>query len=101
MKSILLISVFALFAFSFLGSLTPDSVQTSARKDSIIKISQIADFRKQVDLADTNSEGLCDTCVASYKAVIVENRILARRISEQNYEMSKVIARNDSILSKK
>ncbi|NBB26772.1 hypothetical protein [Cellulophaga sp. BC115SP] len=101
MKITLLFSAFIFCAFTFFGSLNDTVKSTNPHKDSVQKITQIATIRKTIDSIDSHSEGLCDTCVAAYKTVIIENRLLAKRISEQNYEMSKLIEQNDAILNRK
>lgn len=69
-----------------------------SEQDSIIftkaKIQQIQDIREEVQ-QDTASFGLCDTCVTSYQAVIVENRLLAEKVATQNARLMELISRNE------
>lgn len=61
-------------------------------QDSIIfthaKIKQVQAITQEVKQIDSTQFGLCDTCVAEYKGVIMESRLLAKEISRQNSEMA-------------
>ncbi|MEA5259468.1 hypothetical protein VB264_16835 [Arcicella aquatica] len=99
MKTILIFSCITALSFSFLGSISPAHNQAKPKKDTTFyKVQQISTMRVKLDSIEKYSEGLCDTCVAAFRGAIVENRILARRISEQNFEMQKLIQKNDSLL---
>lgn len=101
MKSILFLSVLTLFTFwSCLNEQNVKPTKVNLKEESPLqKVAKISYLKQQIDTVDKFQEGLCDTCVASYKAVIIENRLLAKRISEQNFEMQKLILHNDSIIN--
>ncbi len=101
MKSILFLSVLTLFTFwSCLNeqNVKPTKVHLKG-ETSLQKVAKITLMRKQVDSVLTFKAGQCDTCVGSYQAVINENRLLAAKLSEQNYKMQKLILHNDSVLN--
>lgn len=99
MKSTLIFSFITALSFTFLGSISPEVKQAKPKQDStIFKVEQISKMKIQLDSLDKYYDGLCDTCVAGFRGAIVENRILAKRISEQNFEMKKLIEANDKIL---
>ncbi|MEA5257170.1 hypothetical protein VB264_05185 [Arcicella aquatica] len=101
MKSILFLSVLTLSVFwSCLNEQgVKPSIKTPNAESGLQKVAKITYIKQQIDTVERFQEGLCDTCVASYKAVIIENRLLAKRISEQNFEMQKMILHNDSIIN--
>ena len=100
MKSIFFLSVLTLtLFFSCLNEqkVSPKKM-VATHIDSLQKVAEITLMRKQVDSVLTFQAGQCDTCVESYKAVIINNRLLTAKLSEQNYLMQKLILHNDSIL---
>jgi len=101
MKSILFLSVLTLSVFW--SCLNEQNVKPSTKpisqESGLQKVAKITLMKQQVDTVERLQEGLCDTCVASYKAVIIENRLLAKRLSEQNYKMQLLIQHNDSVLN--
>ena len=90
--------VLAGFQLSSCTEATATNKPLVSEQDSIIftkaKIQQIQDIREEVQ-QDTASFGLCDTCVTSYQAVIVENRLLAEKVATQNARLMELISRNE------
>ncbi len=100
MKSTLIFSFLTALSFTFLGSISPESNKVILKKDSTVyRVGQISKMTIQIDSLDKDYFGLCDTCVASFRGAIVKNRMLAKRISEQNFEMEKLIEKNDSTIA--
>ncbi len=59
-------------------------------------LSKVEDFsalRHELVGLDSSQFGLCDTCVASYRSAIAENRLVAQELSRQNLLLqTKVLA---------
>lgn len=100
MKSTLIFSLLTVLSFSFFGSISPDDVQVKPKYNAPAryKVEQISKMRIQLDSVDKYYDGMCDTCVAAFRGAIIENRILAQRISEQSFAMKELIEQNEKLL---
>ena len=74
-------------------------------KPSLQKIEQMTQLRKEMEALDNSQFGFCDTCVASYRSAIAENRLACQELSRQNLllqtkvlAMKKLNLRVDSLL---
>lgn len=98
MKSTLIFSLLTALSLFFLESIGSKKIDNN-RLDSAHKIVKIANMRVRLDSIDVYSAGLCDTCVAGFRSAVVENRLLAKRLSEQNFELQELIQKNDSTIA--
>lgn len=70
------------------------------------KVEDISALRHELVGLDSSQFGLCDTCVASYRSAIAENRLVAQELSRQKnlllqtkvLAMKKLNIRVDSLL---
>lgn len=76
-----------------------------SEKMILTKVEDIAHLRHELSGLDSTQFGLCDTCVASYRSAIAENRLACQELSRQNLllqtkvlAMKKLNLRVDSLL---
>lgn len=87
------------FGLSKISDKPLEEVRKSYQVDSG-KVSQISALRNEVSKVEKEQFGVCDTCVASYRSTIVENRILATELVKQNTRMQAVIDSNNAEIEK-
>jgi predicted kinase len=58
-------------------------------------VEQITLLNQSIKIDTAKNAGLCDTCYASVKSVVIENRIGVNKASEQNYDIAQLIASNE------
>lgn len=96
MKNYIIFSLFVLIAIACKNDVV------NAKKDdsqkTIAKVKQINNLAKDIKRIDTEQAGLCDTCVASYESVILENRTLAYQMQLKNQMMAIQLQKLDLIL---
>ncbi|MFC0182748.1 hypothetical protein ACFFJX_27625 [Pseudarcicella hirudinis] len=78
----------------------PSAVKTTDIAQHVKKVLQIKKLREEIEQVNQNSFGVCDTCVTGYKAVLIENRLLANQLSEQNRKMKIAIDSNEAEIRK-
>lgn len=99
MKGLLVLLVSIVSSFIVLLGIDTKNQETTVALDTT-SVYAISKMRSEVDSINTNLGGICDTCITAYKAVIVENRMLANELSAQNYEMQQIIEKNKKLLHK-
>ena len=93
MKNYIIFSLLILFAYA-----CKKEVVNAKQDDSPKKIEKVAQLSKQIKQLKTEQAGLCDTCVASYESVILENRTLAYQLQLENQKMAIQLQKMQSIL---
>jgi hypothetical protein len=54
-----------------------------------VKVDTISRMAAEIKRLDSLQNGVCDTCVTGFKSVIVENRLVAKELSDQTAELRK------------
>ena len=93
MKNFIIFSLFILVAYS-----CKKDVVNAKKDNSPVKIEQVAKLTNEIKKVKVEQAGLCDTCVASYESVILENRTLAYQLQLENQKMAIQLQKMQSIL---
>lgn len=93
MKNYITFSLLVLFAYSCKKDVVNAKVDNSP-----VKIEQVAKLTSEIKKVKVEQAGLCDTCVASYESVILENRTLAYQLQIENQKMAIQLQKMQSIL---
>lgn len=64
-----------------------DTLTFSSVDSTSFKIDSISRLAAEIKRLDSTQNGVCDTCVTAYKSVIVENRLVAKELSDQTAEL--------------
>lgn len=93
MKNLIIFSLLILFCYA-----CKKDVVNAKKDDSPKKIEKVAQLSKQIKQLKIEQAGLCDTCVASYESVILENRTLAYQLQLENQKMAIQLQKMQTIL---
>lgn len=89
MKNLIIFSLLILFTYSCKKDVVNAKKDDSQEK--IAKVHQINKLAKEINRIDVEQAGLCDTCSASYKSMLAQNRELAYKLNYENMEIAKML----------
>lgn len=96
-----ILAIFSISSFDFLKS-EKSSNQNSIEQKKVLQhlagVDHVNTIVSDISFLDTTAAGLCDTCYTGYIQAITENRILANRLSDQNFELSEASKRTSKLV---
>jgi hypothetical protein len=73
----------------------PDSFKTAYVDSVQFKVYTISKIAREIKRLDSVQNGVCDTCVTGYQSSIIENRFVAKELSDRTAVLSSKIEKVD------